>query len=85
MNAEDWSQRLPEMKEWVERLEQHRGQVFAEAFADMTHIFDSLNDTRRPLLIFNTSTCSILTIVYTRYKEREWRRNNSDEFKWPRE
>ena len=42
MNAEDWSQRLPEMKEWVERLEQHRGQVFAEAFPDMTHIFDSL-------------------------------------------
>ena len=42
MNAEDWSQRLPEMKEWVQRLEQHRGQVFAEAFPDMTHIFDDV-------------------------------------------
>ena len=42
MNAEDWSERLPEMKEWVEKLEQHRGQNFAQAFPDMTHIFDSI-------------------------------------------
>lgn len=40
MNAEDWSQRLPEMKEWVNKLEQHRGQNFAEAFPDMVNIFD---------------------------------------------
>ena len=42
MNAEDWSARLPEMKEWVQKLEQHRGQNFAEAFPDMTHIFDDI-------------------------------------------
>ena len=42
MNAEDWSERLPEMKEWVEKLEQHRGQDFAKAFPDMVNIFDSI-------------------------------------------
>ena len=24
-------------------------------------------------------------IAYTKYKDREWKRNNTDEFKWPRE
>lgn len=42
MNAEDWSQRLPEMKEWVQKLEAHRGQNFAEAFPHMTGIFDNI-------------------------------------------
>ena len=42
MNAEDWSQRLPEMKEWVQQLESHRGQNFAEAFPHMTGIFDNI-------------------------------------------
>ena len=42
MNAEDWSGRLPEMKEWVQQLETHRGQNFAAAFPDMTNIFDGI-------------------------------------------
>ena len=24
-------------------------------------------------------------IAHTKYKDREWKRNNPDEFKWPRE
>ena len=42
-------------------------------------IFDFL------LLIFGILTLAVVYhIVYTRYKEREWRRNNPDEFNLPK-
>lgn len=38
------------------------------------------------LLIFSILALAVVYhIVYSRYKEREWRENNPDEFKWPRE
>jgi cbb3-type cytochrome oxidase subunit 3 len=43
-------------------------------------IFDFL------LLIFGILALAVVYhIVYTRHKEREWRQNNPDEFRWPRE
>lgn len=40
MESEDWSQRLPEMKEYLEKLDLHRNLDFSKIFPDMKDIFD---------------------------------------------
>ena len=40
MESEDWSQRLPEMKEFLELCDNQRGITFAETFPEMRDIFD---------------------------------------------
>ena len=40
MESEDWSQRLPEMKEFLERCDKQRGISFAETFPEMKDIFN---------------------------------------------
>lgn len=40
MESEDWSQRLPEMKEYLEKLDSHRKLSFYETFPEMKDIFD---------------------------------------------
>jgi MoaA/NifB/PqqE/SkfB family radical SAM enzyme len=41
MESEDWSQRLPEMKEFLSLCDQQRGITFAETFPEMKEIFDN--------------------------------------------
>ena len=40
MKSEDWSQRLPEMKEYLEKIDIHRGISFYETFPEMKDIFN---------------------------------------------
>jgi MoaA/NifB/PqqE/SkfB family radical SAM enzyme len=42
MKSEDWSVRLPEMREYLERIDQHRGTDFYETFAEMKDIFKNV-------------------------------------------
>ena len=39
MESEDWSQRLPEMKEFLGLCDKQRGNTFAETFPEMKDIF----------------------------------------------
>lgn len=39
MKSEDWSVRLPEMKDYLEKLDAHRGNSFYETFPEMKDIF----------------------------------------------
>lgn len=39
MKSEDWSQRLPEMKDYLEKIDAHRGISFYDTFAEMKDIF----------------------------------------------
>ena len=40
MESEDWSQRLPEMKEFLDLCDAQRGNSFAEIFPEMKDIFN---------------------------------------------
>ena len=40
MESEDWSQRLPEMQEFLHRCDTQRGNSFAEVFPEMKDIFN---------------------------------------------
>ena len=40
--SEDWSQRLPEMKEYIELLDKQRGTDFYTTFPEMKNIFDGI-------------------------------------------
>ena len=40
MESEDWSRRLPEMQEFLERCDKQRGISFAETFPEMKDIFN---------------------------------------------
>ena len=40
MESEDWSRRLPEMQEFLQRCDAQRGNSFAEVFPEMKDIFD---------------------------------------------
>jgi hypothetical protein len=42
MESEDWSNRLPEMKEYLELVDQQRGLSFAETFPEMKDIFNDI-------------------------------------------
>jgi Zn/Cd-binding protein ZinT len=42
MESEDWSQRLPEMKEYLEKLDAHRNISFYETFPEMKDIFNGI-------------------------------------------
>lgn len=42
MESEDWSMRLPEMKEYIEKLDQHRNLNFYETFPEMKDIFNGI-------------------------------------------
>jgi hypothetical protein len=39
MESEDWSQRLPEMKEFLSLCDRQRGITFEETFPEMVDIF----------------------------------------------
>ena len=39
MESEDWSRRLPEMKEFLSLCDKQRGITFAETFPEMKDIF----------------------------------------------
>ena len=41
MKSEDWSQRLPEMKDYLEKIDTHRGITFYDTFPEMKDIFRS--------------------------------------------
>ena len=41
MESEDWSMRLPEMKEYLEKLDQYRGLDFYKTFPEMKDIFNA--------------------------------------------
>lgn len=41
MKSEDWSIRLPEMKEYLEKIDSHRGTSFYETFPEMKDIFNA--------------------------------------------
>ena len=43
MESEDWSQRLPEMKEFLEVCDKQRGLNWQEIFPEMKDIFDDNN------------------------------------------
>ena len=43
MESEDWSRRLPEMKEFLELCDKQRGNNWQEIFPEMKDIF---NDTK---------------------------------------
>lgn len=40
MQSEDWSVRLPEMKDYLEKIDAHRGTSFYETFSEMKDIFN---------------------------------------------
>ena len=40
MESEDWSIRLPELKEYIQLIDNQRGLNFAETFPEMKDIFD---------------------------------------------
>jgi hypothetical protein len=40
MESEDWSRRLPEMQEFLQRCDAQRGNSFAKVFPEMKDIFD---------------------------------------------
>ena len=42
MESEDWSNRLPEMKEYLEKIDAHRSLSFDEIFPEMKDIFNGL-------------------------------------------
>jgi hypothetical protein len=42
MQSEDWSVRLPEMKDYLEKIDAHRGTSFYETFPEMKDIFDDV-------------------------------------------
>ena len=42
MESDDWSMRLPEMKEYLEKLDAHRNLNFYETFPEMKEIFNGL-------------------------------------------
>lgn len=42
MNAEDWSNRLPEMKDYLDKIDDHRGLKFADVFPEMKDIYKDL-------------------------------------------
>ena len=42
MESEDWSRRLPEMKEFLQRCDTQRSNTFAETFPEMKDIFNGL-------------------------------------------
>ena len=44
MNSEDWAPtRLPEMREYLEALDKHRGNSFYETFPEMAGIFRDIS------------------------------------------
>jgi hypothetical protein len=43
MLSEDWSQRLPEMQDYLTKLDQHRGISFSETFPDLKDIFNDVD------------------------------------------
>ncbi len=43
MKSEDWSVRLPELKEYLARMDNIRGTSFVETFPEMTEIFSNLD------------------------------------------
>lgn len=43
MESEDWSNRLPEMKEYLELIDKQRNLSFAETFPEMKDIFNDIN------------------------------------------
>ena len=40
MESEDWTQRLPEMKEFLDLCDNQRGVTFSETFPEMKDIFN---------------------------------------------
>ena len=42
MESEDWTQRLPEMKEFLDLCDKQRGISFAETFPEMKDIFKDI-------------------------------------------
>jgi len=42
MKSEDWSVRLPEMQEYLEKIDAHRGTSFYDTFVDMKDIFKNV-------------------------------------------
>ena len=42
MESEDWSQRLPEMKEFLGLCDKQRGNTFEETFPEMIEIFKDI-------------------------------------------
>jgi hypothetical protein len=42
MKSEDWSQRLPEMKEFLELCDKQRAINWQEVFPEMKNIFDKI-------------------------------------------
>jgi hypothetical protein len=38
--SEDWSQRLPEFREYINKLDELRGTDFRATFADMAYLLD---------------------------------------------
>jgi hypothetical protein len=40
MDQEDWSERLPELKEWVMLLDKHRNLDFKSVFPEMSALLD---------------------------------------------
>jgi len=42
MESDDWSVRLPEMKEYLEKLDDHRGLSFYKTFPEMKEIFNGI-------------------------------------------
>ena len=43
MESEDWSIRLPEMKEFIALCDKQRGNSFAETFPEMKDIFSNVD------------------------------------------
>ena len=43
MDSEDWSVRLPEMKEFLELCDKQRGIKFADTFPEMRDIFKDVD------------------------------------------
>lgn len=44
MKSEDWSNRLPEMQDYLEKLDAHRGNSFYTTFPEMSTIFNDLHN-----------------------------------------
>jgi len=40
MDKEDWSERMPELREWVQLLDQRRGLSFKDTFPEMSRLLD---------------------------------------------
>ena len=40
MDKEDWSERLPELQEWIHTVDRHRGLDFKQIFSEISGILD---------------------------------------------